>query len=239
MVDDRLEDVLTSVGHYLVIGPGVDVGAGAAIDVAPPSGRSRRRLLAAAAIIVGVVAGAIGSVPPARRAVGGWLHVGRIEVSVDPNVTIDTGLPAFLDGAVPLDPEEVVTILGQAPPDLAATSLGSPTGWWTVPEGGVVVTWNNTETSLWILPIGPNEEENVAKRTSASGSVTTTWIPDLGDGGIAISGEHLMETDLRTLVAGAVVAWDDGGVTFRLESTIDIDELVLIARSISASWDVG
>jgi hypothetical protein len=232
---DRLDDVLASIGQHLVIDAAAgDVGASiAAIDRA--RARMQRRPLVAVAVIVAVLAGLVASVPPARRAVGGWLHAGRIDVSVDPNVTIDAGLPAFIDAVTPVDPTAAPAILGRTPPDLTSSSLGAPTGWWTVPEGGVVLTWNDSETSLWVVPTGPDLQGHVDKLIDESMSASATWLPDLGNGGLAIDSPHLMVTPHRTVLAGAVVAWDEGGLTYRLESPLDVDELVEIARSFASS----
>ncbi len=231
---DRLDDVLASVGRHLVIDAAAgDAGASIA-DADRARARLRRRLLVAA-VIVAVLAGAVASIPPARHAVGGWLRAGRIDVSIDPDVTIDPGLPAFIDDATPIDPADAPIVLGQDLPDLTSTSLGPPTGWWTVPEGGVVVTWNDTETSLWIVATGPGEQGHIDKSIDASGAVSATWLPDLGNGGIAIDGAHLMQTPRRTVAAESVVAWDEGGLTFRLEAALDIDDLVQIAEAISAA----
>ena len=236
MADDRLDEVLASIGRHLVI----DTPAG---DLVMPAGDSggtssqwsgRRGRLLVAAVIVAVVAASVVSIAPARRVVGGWLRAGRIDVSVDPNMTIEPGLPGFIDAATPIDQSYATTLLGHTPPDLASSSLGVPDGWWTVPEGGVLLTWTETVTSLWMVPTGEHEAGHIDKIVRVADAEHPTWLPDLGNGGIAIDAPHLVLTPQRRVAAGSVVAWDVGGITFRLESTLDIDELVLVAESIAA-----
>jgi len=210
-----------------------DDDAGGPATVADGSWRPARRRVLVAAIVVGLLAGSIASIPPARRAVGGWLRAGRIEVSVDPRATIDPALPSFLDDAAPIDPADRAAVLGQVPPDLESTSLGSPTGWWTVPEGGVVATWAEGTTSLWILPVDIPDYWFIDKSVETADAVTD--LPDLGDGGFAVAWTHLMETPHRLVAADAVVVWSGGTLMFRLESDLDVDVLISAAESIAAN----
>lgn len=115
---DRLEEVLASVGRHLVVDATADELGLPAPDAGDSWARVRRGLLAAA-IIVALLAASIASIPPARRAVGGWLRAGRIEVSVDPHATIDPTLPSFLDAATPIEAADAPDVLGQVPPNVA------------------------------------------------------------------------------------------------------------------------
>lgn len=231
MVDDRLEDVLASVGRSLVI----DVTAGAA--VAPTRNGRRnchdpRRRLFVAAMALAVVVGAVVSIAPARRAVGGWLRAGRIDVSVEPNIgRHSVELPSFINGATPIERGRITELLGQRAPDVESTSLGPPNGWWTVPEGGVVATWESGATSLWIVPTDQHQSGMIDKLVDAAD--LATGLPQLGDGGFAVSGAHVMQTEHRRLAADSVVAWQDGALTFRFESEIDLDKLITIAEAIT------
>ena len=228
---DRLDDVLASVGRHLMVDAPADEIGEPVVGADGSSSRGRGRLLVAA-IVVAVLVGSIAAIPPARRAVGGWLRAGRIEVSVDPQATIDPALPSFLDDATPIDPAGRALVLGQVPPDLSSTSLGPPTGSWTVPEGGVVATWAEGTTSLWILPVDPDYW--FIRKSVETGDVVTD-LPELGDGGFAVAWAHLMETPHRLVVASSVVVWSDGTLMFRLESDLDVDVLITLAESIAAS----
>lgn len=227
---DRLDDVLASVGRHLLIDPAAD-DAGMPAAAIGTGSRTRSRLLAAA-IVIAILAGSIASIPPARRAVGGWLRVGRIEVSVDPNATIDATLPSFLDAATPIEPARVAAVLGQPPPDLASTPLGGPEGWWTVPEGGAVATWSAGRTSLWILPVDIPDYWFIDKMTTSRDVVVE--LPELGDGGLAVRWAHLMETPHRLVAADSVVVWAEDALMFRLEADRDLDVLIAAAESVAA-----
>ena len=60
------------------------------------------------------------------------------------------------------------------------------------------------------------------KRTSPSSR-------DLGDGGVGVRGSHLLQTPHRRVAADSVVIWTDDGLTWRLEGTAELDELIEIA----------
>ncbi len=231
---DRLDDVLASVGRHLMVETlDDDDDAGGPATVADGWWRPARRRVLVAGVAAGILAGSIASIPPARRAVGGWLRAGRIEVTVDPNAAIDPALPSFLDDATPIDPADRAAVLGQLPPDVRSTALGSPTAWWTVPEGGVVATWAAGMTSLWILPVDIPDYWFIDKSVETADAVTD--LPDLGDGGFAVAWTHLMETPHRLVAAEAVVVWSGGTLMFRLESDLDVDVLITVAESIASN----
>jgi hypothetical protein len=220
--DDRLAAVLASVGRRLVTD-----GAGA---VSPTTSAPRRpwRPLLVAAVIIAVVAGLVAAVAPARRVVGGWLGVGRIEVAVD-RTADPTGLPAFSAPAERIDPAHVEDVLGQVMPDVDGSSLGAPSEWWTLPEGGVLAGWPDGETSLWVTVSGDGD----MMKKVVDGESVVTELPGLGDGGLAISGPHLLQTPHRRASADTVVIWTDGALTFRLDGAGRVDELVAIARQLA------
>jgi hypothetical protein len=219
--DDRLAVVLTSVGDHLLVD-------GVAVTPAPREMRSRWRLLLVAAVTVAVIAGALVAIAPARRAVSGWLRIGRIELDVDRR-TDSTGLPSLTDAARPIEPAEAGGLLGQPIPVLDASSLGVPTHWWTIPEGGIVVGWPDGETSLWITSTAGGEEL-VDKIVAAESDVAQ--LPDLADGGAAVRGGHVLLTPHRRVAADGVVIWTDGRLTLRLEGTAELDELIEVAKQL-------
>jgi len=226
--DDRLEAVLTSVGEYLVIDQST---AATAIAAQPASevGPTWRRPLLAAAVALAVVAGTVLAVAPARRVVSGWLGIGRIEVQIDRSAD-PTGLPSFHAPAVPIDAATVDEVLGQPMPVIDGSQLGSPSGWWTLPEGGVLAGWPGGDTTLWVVETGGGDE--LLKKVAA-GADNVTELPDLGDGGMAITGAHLLKTPHRRVGADNVVIWTDGELTLRLDGAGDIDTLVEIARQLA------
>jgi hypothetical protein len=219
--DDRLAIVLASIGEHLVVDGVASV----------PSTRAVRPLwrpLLAAAVTIAVIAGAVVAIAPARRAVSGWLRFGRIELDVDRR-SDSSGLLSLTDAARPIEPAAADDLLGQPMPAVDTSSLGAPTHWWTIPEGGVVVGWPDGVTSLWLTTAGGGEL--VDKIVGAESDVTE--LPDLGDGGAAVGSSHVLRTPHRRVAADGVVIWADGDLTWRLEGTADLDELIDVANQLA------
>ena len=57
-----------------------------------------------------------------------------------------------------------------------------------------------------------------------------TAVDDLGDGGYVVEGTHIFQTPFRIVAASSVVAWSDGDLTFRLDSTMPDDQLIARRR---------
>ncbi len=222
--DDRLTIVLASIADHLVVDGGALAPAPAPREIRP-----LWRPLLVAAVTLAVIVGAVVAIDPARRAVSGWLRIGRIELDVD-HRTDSTGLPSLTDAAQPIDPSAVDELLAQPMPVVDRSSLGAPTHWWTIPEGGVVVGWPDGETSLWLTTTAGGEEL-VDKIVVAETDVTE--LPDLGDGGAAVRGSHVLRTPHRRVAADSVVIWSDGELTWRLEGTADPDDLIDVANQLA------
>jgi FAD/FMN-containing dehydrogenase len=222
---DRLEVILASVGQHLIVEPVGDDDAADRRDRGPWG----RRLLAAA-VIVAVASAAVASIAPARRAVSGWLRAGNIEVEVDPDLTVSPQLPAFIDDLEPLATERVEGELGLPMPDVSTSRLGPPDAWWSPPELGVLATWVEGDTSLWIVATADTYPASLDKWLQSPAAAES--VPDLGDGGYVVEGAHIFQTPFRTVSADSVVAWTAGDLTFRLDSTMSRDRLVAVARSL-------
>ena len=226
---DRLEIVLASVGRHLVI----DRAGIAAFHTPAAAGQPWRRRLLVAAVVVAVVAGSVAAFAPARRVVSGWLRAGPIEVELDPELTVEPALPSFVDRSSPLRIDELEGELGHPVPDVSGSALGAPHAWWSPPEGGVLATWNEGETSLWIVAAEDTFPERLEKWIPEPGRAED--LPSLGDGGYVVAGEHVLDTPYRRIKAQNVVAWTDDGFTFRLDSALASDDLVAIAEAIADS----
>lgn len=222
---DRVDLVLASVGRHLVVDPAEAGG------VARGDGGGRwRRVLAAAAVVL-VVSAALASIEPARRVVSGWLRAGNIDVEIDPDLTVPPELPSFIDHVDPLRPGELADRLGLRVPDVADSPLGPPDAWWSPPEGGILATWSDQETSLWIVATVDTLPASLEKWLRNPGAATA--VDDLGDGGYMVEGTHIFQTPFRTVAASSVVAWSDDDLTFRFDSTMPADQLTDAARSIA------
>lgn len=217
--DDRLAIVLASVGAHLVVeGEGTERTAG---------GRWSRPLLAAA-VVLALGTGAVLAIAPARRVVSDWFGAGRVEVELVRDTEPVASLPSFTDAARHIDPAAATEVLGRPMPDVSGSSLGAPSGWWTVPEGGVLVGWADGKTSLWVT-----RDEALLEKTVGSADVVEP-IDGLGDEAFSVAGDHLLVTPHRRVAAESVVVWSHDGLTFRLEGTADTDTLVAIARQLAA-----
>jgi hypothetical protein len=217
MPDDRLEEVLASVGRHLAV---------RAEGPAPASGVRWPHRLLAAAVLIAVLALVVAVVAPARRTVGDWFRAGRIEVELTRDTAADETLPVFTDAVEPIDPAVASEVLGVELPDVAMSDLGAPRDWWTIPEGGVVVGWPDG-TSLWMTRI---DEEGVGKMVPDADDVE---VADLGDYGFVVVDDHILLTPHRRVAAGAAVVWVDGGLTYRLEGPAAADGLLAVARQLS------
>jgi hypothetical protein len=219
--DDRLAAVLASVGEHLVV-------ESTGERTLASTGRSAWRPLLVAAAALAVLAGAVLAIAPARRVVGDWFGAGRIDVEID-RTADPTGLPAFADGAERIDSGDAAEVLGAPMPPVDRTTLGPPSDWWTVPEGGVLVGWPDGDTSLWVTRSG--SERDILKQVIEGQRARN--VPGLGDAGFAVTGDHVLQTPHRRVRATSVVAWFDGGLTFRLDGTGDVDELIAIAHQLA------
>ncbi len=206
--DDRLAAVLASVGEHLVVDHQVAAAAGST-EFRPTW---RRPLLVAAAALI-IIAGAVVAIAPARRVVSGWFGAGRIEVEIDRDSRSDRTAGVHRARRCRIDPAAVDEVLGQAMPSVDHSALGPPSDWWTLPEGGVLVGWPTGET-LWVTV--SDDGDDLVKKV-AGGATDVTELRDLGDGGVAITGEHLLQTPHRRVRADTVVIWTDGELTFRLD----------------------
>lgn len=232
---DVLGRVLLSVGRHLDTGV---AGAGATEATCGAGYRStgvRRRGLAVAAAISVSITAAVLVAGPTRRAVGGWFGVGPVAVRLDPRLDVDAldGLAAVLDESqlVAIDPDRAADVLGGPVPALDGTSLGRPQQWWKPPETGLLVGWDGGAVKLWLLAVDTDVSDYLFKFVPEASAVTD--LPGLGDGGVAISGDHLLRTPRRDARATNVVVWSAAGVIWRLESTndaVDMDGLIRLAE---------
>lgn len=233
--DDGLDAVLTSVGAHLDtsrVTALADVSTNASAPSAPSRPARRWRPALAAAIVVAVVAGAVLAIAPARRTVGGWLGIGRTEFRVDVDLAVPVDrLPSFLDGGDPIAPSEAADLAGVPVDALDESPLGAPDAWLAAPEGGAVAVWRADDTTLWLLPMGEVQEMLFTKSVATAEQVRQ--LADLGDGGVAVEGDHVLATPFRTVRAGSAVLWTSGDLSFRLEAAAtDVADLVASASAI-------
>jgi hypothetical protein len=219
--DDHLADVLASVGELLVTVTTTRSGA--------RLWRWRVAVAAAAAVVaIGVV---MVAVAPLRNAVAGWFGIGSTSIEIDPVPDAGVAPLSSIDaGLRRIDQATAEARLGVPLGDLGRTALGAPAGFAEMPEGGVVVVWPDGST-LWVhgatVDAGPLFEKLV------SAGETVQRVDGLGDGALAVSGDHFLRTPHRTVAAATAVLWQSGHWELRLESDRDVAPVIELARQLA------
>lgn len=221
--DERLAAVLASIGQHLAI-PGNTIPPASADERIRPW--YQRRLLIAAAVIALVVAATL-VITPAREAVARWLGIGSIRIEVGPEQP--AGGTPIVEGLAPISPGAAATLLGRPLP--ASNALGPPAAVYAMPavEGGVLLTWNQGETTLWVHAGTTDGAIVNAKRLGPQNQIEP--VAGLGDFALLVAGAHILQTPHRTIAATTVVLWTERGIEYRLESNLPEDALVEAARS--------
>jgi hypothetical protein len=231
--DEQLALVLASVGEHLVL---IDEPAPEHGSPVPSSGAGseswRRQGMAVAAAVVLVVALAVGAlVAPVREAVADWLGLGSTRIEQTPDGRSDpAGLPSLDATLVPVTPAAAAAELGQPLPEIDTTLLGAPNLVALAPEGGVIMGWDQGETTLWVRRLG--DPADVWMHKLASLDVRIEQVDGLGDAALSVEGDHVLATPDRRLAADTVVLWIDVGLEYRLESDLDLETMLDIARAV-------
>ncbi|MGD9703895.1 MAG: hypothetical protein AB7Q42_10415 [Acidimicrobiia bacterium] len=228
--DDHLADVLASVGALLVTVP--DAAPLVTPSRKPAMGRlAHRRRWQWAPVIVAIATATVLLVAPLRSAVAGWLGIGSTSIRIDPSSASTLApLPSIDAGLSRIDRATAEARLGSLPPALDTTALGTPDGFATMPEGGVLVVWPDSST-LWIH--SANGEPDVLFHKLVAAGEQVDRVDDLGDEAIVISGGHVLRTPHRTIAATTVVLWQSGSREHRLESDRDAPEVIELARQLA------
>ena len=131
--DERLADVLASIGAQLVTVPGITPDPAVVQAPAPPrrwstpSLRRRWRWQWAPVLAVVLVAAIVLTVAPVRSAVAGWLGIGSTSIQIDPvPPSTVAALPSIDTGLRRIDRTTAAAELGSLPLGLDATALGPP-----------------------------------------------------------------------------------------------------------------
>lgn len=224
----------------------VDLDFPAAPDLAPAvrarlerPRRSRRRwLVAALALLVVVLAGVL-AVPSARTAIEGWLGIGGVKFEFVDRLperrvvgTPDLGMMMSLRDAQDRTRFRIVV-----PPD----DLGRYTLYiHEPPRGGVAsFVYGTKMRARMILSELPGDYRPYIQKTiSQTAVVTETEVS--GRPALWLEGAHYVEFADATghfgfepaRLAGRVLLWERGGVTYRLEGDLTLDQARKIAEAI-------
>jgi hypothetical protein len=237
MADERVERVLASVGDHLAV-PAVVVPASApGAPVIPLTRRRARRArvvaAAAAVVLLVLVAATVSPVQDAVARVAEWLDIGSTRIErVERRDADPSGLGPLGEGLPAVTVTEAERVLGRPLPPTGALGLGRPARLATPPEGGVLLAWRDG-TTLWLLPSSDPVEPWLQKLVDDVDTVTP--VPDLGDGGVVVTGSHVLSTPHRRVAAATVVLWGDRGLELRLESDRGRPASVALARALTTT----
>ena len=223
--DLQLEAILSSVGEHLVVAADAVTLESRPVAQRPPPW-PRRLAVAAAVLVVALVATL--AVGPAREAVARWLGIGSTRIERVPDATVPADLPTMTGGLSPAIVEEAERALGGAVP--VVEGLGPPQAMFVPPEGGVILVWPEGATTLWIRD--PDFEPGTFVKKLVDAGEPAESVVGVGDEALIVEGTHILETPHRRLAAGTVLLWVDGDKEYRLESDLDRDAMVDIARSV-------
>jgi hypothetical protein len=231
-----LEDALFDLAEHLDHPAADDLAAVVLQRVREParSGerpRSRARTLLAVAAAVVVIATALVTIAPARRAIADWLGIGAVEVHrVDQPLKNGTGtatVPGAPGSSVPVDEgldlataQRRVQFTIAIPRDPSAGNRTGITVDTRVPGGLVVLTYPR----FTLVEIASQDSGPVAGKLVPPG-VSVDPVTVGGDPGLWISGAHQvtyldrsgrLQTD-TVRRSGPVLLWTRAGVTYRIE----------------------
>jgi len=143
---------------------------------------------------------------------------------------IPADLPGIDIGATPISSRDAEARLGtERFYRLAATDLGSPSGFADVSEGGLLVVWPD-RTTLWVHDARMDVSVWLEKLVATDQQVDR--VEGLGDDALAVIGDHLLETPHRTIRASTTVLWVHGSTEYRLAADLDVDTLIALAADL-------
>lgn len=201
----------------------------------------RRRL--AWALVVVLFAVALVAVPPVRAQLVEWLRIGGISIQA-PDATADEGMPE-----VNLPLYGLADLTGESSLEQARASVDFSIGLPGYPPdlGGpdhVYLQAFGPEQYFAILAWGDESAPNLVLYVQGPGPQLTKSEPDSlievpidNSAGAYVQGTHLLilhgADAYGVLVEAPVLIWEgEGGMTYRLEADLPLDEMILIAESI-------
>ena len=219
-------------------GPDVDLAA-RVVSVPRRSFVLRPAIAAAAAVVVAVALVVV--IEPARTAVADWLGIGGTRIEVTDSTLVLDGLPPVVETlGAEVTAAEAADHLGRAPS--LPTALGDP-DLWLVAGARATAAWvpagdlpEIRETGIGaLLSQGPPDDPALGSLKQAGPDALVQPVQVGAASGFWIEGDHLRTArDGRSAVAANVLLWVDGGVEYRLESSLDLGAATAIAESVGA-----
>ena len=239
MSSAELELQLRALAADIEFPPGPDLTAGVRAVLVQPRRSRRRWLVLALALLVVVLAGVL-AVPSARTAIERWLGIGGVKFEFVDRLpqrivagTPDLGTAMSLRDAQARAPFRIVV----PPGDLGgyAVYVHEP------PRGGVVsfVYGGSKVRARMILSELRGDYRPYIEKTMLQTQIVTETLVN-GERALWLEGAHSVEfsdaagrfTSEPARLAGRVLLWQRGGVTFRLEGDLTLEQALKIAESV-------
>jgi len=186
---------------------------------------------AAAALVLAILATAV-LVAPVRRAVADWFGIGSTAIQ-----RTDADLPR---DQAPIDDDlrtlslaEAQRLIGIAIEPLTTSALGAPEQVGAMAEGGVLLGWSAGSSSLWVHRGDIPADVLTTKLVDADQVVRS--VDGIGEAALLIVGDHVLLTPHRRIAARTVLLWTDEQIEYRLESDLEVDVMIEIARQLDAA----
>jgi hypothetical protein len=211
------------------------------IGGARPS-RLRRRLVLAAAVLAVVVAAVLAASPDARSTIRDWLGIGGAEVvrvNELPEVDPQLDPPAF-GAPVTRDEADAATSFPLRFPE----ELGEPDALYSreeAPGGMVIAVYGEAPhyRAVYVQWVGESAEPSFYK--VAAGGTPVERVGVNGGRGLWLSGSpHLVywfgtdgdDHPDQVFLAGNVLLWEDGPLSYRIEADVSKEQALELARSL-------
>lgn len=245
--DARVEQLLRKAAQAVVYPPTPDLRAGVTAHWAQSGANERptvwgRRWAASAAALLVLLAVVLGGTPQVRAGLGEWLRVGAVQIwlrSPGPEST-PTPFPdqvtwEQLAGATTL--VEAQTMVGfdimlpgyprglGMPDKVFVQEFGVPSAilLWLARDGVTVeLALFELGSEAIVQKVAPRVLQEVTVRGQRGIWATGSYLVVMGSGAV----------EIRRVVSGEALIWEEGGVTFRLETRAGLEEALRIAESL-------
>jgi hypothetical protein len=242
---DAMERRLRDLGRHVDWPEPSDLGSRvtARVGARPPRRRTGRLVAAAAVALMAMTL----LFPGGRRAVADLLGVAGIEIQLTSEEPRDFAGDLELGGAV--SPTEAETALGER---LRLPTLVEPPAELLVPDAPSAAVWavwepapelpavGDTGVGLLLLQLRPEDGGGFHKAIGADSLVEEVMVG--GSPGFWIEGAphqlHVRTPEGETLedfsrLAANVLLWEEDGITYRIESALDLAENLALAASMA------
>ncbi len=249
-VDARIEGLIRAAGQTTVYPETPDLRARVAARLAQgePSrampGKARQWAYGAAAVVLAVVV-ILAGVPQVRAGVGEWLRVGAVRILLRaPEPDMPPIPPTPIPDLVTWDELEGETTLDAAadavsfdlllptyprglgmPDRVFVQQMGAPLVvliWLDGDGEGVELALFEMGTDVLVQKVQPQTLQEVTVRGQRGVWATGPYLVVMGSGAV----------EIRRLTDGETLIWEEGGVTFRLETRAGLEEALRMAESL-------